>query len=114
MNKGQMTLISLAVALIGIGLSLPYSNIDAAQKNLTKTIEIQLPAQTETKPESVTYKITQPQLSWKKFKVKKGDSLALIFRRAGEKATTLHNIMSSGEVTTRLKHLRVGQIIEFG
>ena len=114
LNKGQMTLVLLSVALISAGLILPSSDAGTALSPLTKTIQIQLPKQPEIKPESVAHEALPVQLSWKEFKVKKGDSLALIFRRAGEKATTLHNIMSSGETTTRLKHLQVGQVIEFG
>ena len=114
LNKGQITLMLLSIALISAGLILPSSDADTALPPLTKTIQIQLPKQPEIKPESVAHETLPVQLNWKKFKVKKGDSLALIFRRAGEKATTLHNIMSSGETTTRLKHLQVGQVIEFG
>jgi cell envelope opacity-associated protein A len=99
LNKGQITLMLLSVALISAGLTLPSSDAGTALSPLTKTIQIQLPKQPEFKPESVAHETLPVQLNWKEFKVKKGDSLALIFRRAGEKATTLHNIMSSGETT---------------
>ena len=114
MNRVQITLLLSAIALIGAGLTIPSSGAFTPNKSLTKTIQVQLPDLPETLPKSITEEDSHVQLDWKKFKVKKGDSMALIFRRAGEKATTLHKIMSSGKPADGFKHLRVGQIVEFG
>ena len=55
-----------------------------------------------------------PEITWKDYKVKKVDSMALIFRRAGEKAGTLHAIMNAGTATKQLAHIKVGQTVSFG
>jgi len=109
-----VTLLLSAIALIGAGLTLPSSDAFVPRKTVTKTIQVQLPDLPEIQSEPSIEEAEQVQLDWKQFKVKKGDSMALIFRRAGEKATTLHNIMSSGKAASGFKHLRVGQVVEFG
>ena len=118
LKKGQIALTILAMAFISAGLTLPTSDATTTPSNdnssLT-TIQIQLPELEDSRPQAITVEPdTDNTLSWRQFKVKKGDSMALIFRRAGEQAKTLHNIISSGKAAERLKHLQVGQIIEFG
>lgn len=115
-GKGKIAVSLLACGLIGAGLSLspsPSARTLSNQNHSLKTIEIALPESVEAISQQ-TLGPTPPEISWKKFSVKKGDSMALIFRRAGEKPGTLHTIMSSGELTQRFKHLKVGQTVEFG
>jgi len=116
-TQGQIMLAVLAMAFIGAGVMLPTDNADltrATPPAPVKTIQIALPELVITEAEEATLTPEKPNLHWKKFKAKKGDSVALIFRRAGEKASTLYNIMSSGEATNKFKHLQVGQTIELG
>jgi len=115
-KQSQITLAILSMAFIAAGLTLPSSDATTTSNGnyaSLKTIQLQLPELADTQPETLT---APPEitLSWRTFKVKKGDSMALIFRRAGEQAKTLHNIMASGKTAEQLKHLRVGQVIEFG
>ncbi|MCW8964362.1 MAG: peptidoglycan DD-metalloendopeptidase family protein [Gammaproteobacteria bacterium] len=113
-NKGRIALTTVALAFIGAALVTPSSPRSATSSSPhLKTIQIQLPELSATQDKE-SAPVAEPDLRWEKFKVKKGDSMALIFRRAGEKPGTLHNIMSSGDVTERFKHLQVGQTIEFG
>ena len=115
LSKGKIILVLLAVSLITVGLTLPTSKPDQPANNAVTTIEIQLPEQSvDSDPATDAITESEPGLQWKTFKVKKGDSMALIFRRAGESASTLHNILSSGKTAKRLKHLQVGQVVEFG
>jgi murein DD-endopeptidase MepM/ murein hydrolase activator NlpD len=53
-------------------------------------------------------------LRWQRIKVKKGDNLALIFKRAGFSAQTLHKITSLGKPTKILTKIRPGKTVAFG
>jgi murein DD-endopeptidase MepM/ murein hydrolase activator NlpD len=77
-------------------------------------VQIQLPEMTEPEVIGQPDAPAEEVLSWKQYKVKKGDSMALIFRRAGESAKTLHTIMNSGPAAKQLAHLKVGQSVAFG
>jgi murein DD-endopeptidase MepM/ murein hydrolase activator NlpD len=115
-KKGRLALTLLAFGLIGAGLTAsPYPSTAAfsGQNDTRRTIQIPLPELTEDIIEQATGP-TLPEIQWQKFKVKKGDSMALIFRRAGEQASTLHSILASGTPAQQLKHLKVGQTVEFG
>lgn len=58
--------------------------------------------------------IAPPKLQWQSVEVKAGDSLALIFDRAGFSPRTLYDITSVGKATKALKKIMPGQIIKFG
>jgi murein DD-endopeptidase MepM/ murein hydrolase activator NlpD len=57
---------------------------------------------------------TAETLRWQKIKVKKGDNLAKIFKRAGFSAKTLHEITSLGKPTKLLTNIRPGKTVSFG
>ena len=94
---------------------LPSSDATTSRHDSTvrKTIQLQLPEPKNTQSETI---ITRPEdtLSWRKFKIKSGDNMALIFHRAGEQAKTLHDIISSGKEAEQLKHLLAGQTVKLG
>lgn len=48
---------------------------------------------------------------WREFKVKSGDSMARLFKRAGIKPQALDEVMKSGEATKRLKNIFPNDII---
>ncbi|MDH5547290.1 MAG: M23 family metallopeptidase [Gammaproteobacteria bacterium] len=50
--------------------------------------------------------------SWKTIEVRRGDTLSLIFQRAGLGHQQVHEIMSLGKDAKRLKHILPGQLIE--
>jgi len=53
-------------------------------------------------------------MKWQHVKVKNGDNLALIFKRAGYSAQTLHKITSIGKKTKILKKIHPGDTLSFG
>lgn len=53
-------------------------------------------------------------LRWQSVKVKNGDNLAILFKRAGFSAQTLHKITSVGKQTKVLTKIHPGQTIAFG
>ena len=117
-GKGHISIVMLAVGMIGAGLILPASKNSEASNQLastsTRSIQIQLPEFTESTEIPATETVEQAPLQWQEYKVRKGDSMALIFSRAGESAQTLHNIINSGAAARQLAHLQIGQTVAFG
>lgn len=94
-GKGKIALSILACGLIGAGFSLsptPSAQPLSSHNHSLKTIQIALPETVEGVSEK-TLGPTLPEIEWRKFTVKKGDSMALIFRRAGEKPGTLLSLI---------------------
>jgi murein DD-endopeptidase MepM/ murein hydrolase activator NlpD len=118
LGKGQISIAIAAISMISAGLMLPTSKNSEASNHLavstTRSIQIQLPEFTEKSAEPVIAEVKPEPLQWREYKVKRGDSMALIFRRAGETAKTLHTIMNSGPAAKQLAHIKVGQTISFG
>jgi len=56
---------------------------------------------------------TAHEANWRTVKVRRGDSLARIFRREGLKPTDLHRIVELGRITRTLRSLRPGQVFRF-
>ncbi len=112
---GKKQAVFLAFGLIVAGLSLgaiPYSDKNLSGQELTR-IEVKLPDLIETvSPQPVH--AAQNSIDWQEEKVRKGDSLSAIFKRAGLSAKTLHNIMQSGKEAKGFKHIRPGQTLRFG
>jgi murein DD-endopeptidase MepM/ murein hydrolase activator NlpD len=57
---------------------------------------------------------SEQSLRWQKVKVKNGDNLAKIFKRAGFSAQTLHKITSLGKSTKILTKIHPGDSVSFG
>jgi len=53
------------------------------------------------------------QYSWKKTKIRSGDSMARVFKRLGFKPGDLHAIISLGKNTAILKKIKPGRILEY-
>jgi murein DD-endopeptidase MepM/ murein hydrolase activator NlpD len=118
-GKSQISIVIVAIGMISAGLTLPTSNSSEASvgkpsSTSTRSVQIELPETTEHEVIRESDTPAEEALSWKHYKVKKGDSMALIFRRAGESAKTLHAIMNSGPAAKQLAHLKVGQSVAFG
>ncbi len=62
----------------------------------------------ETKQSSGT------KIEWKKFKIKSGESLAIIFNRVGISPATLHHFINTDKYTKALASLKVGDEIHLG
>jgi murein DD-endopeptidase MepM/ murein hydrolase activator NlpD len=120
-GKGHISIVMLAVSMIGAGLILPASKNSEASNQLastsTRSIQIELPEFTESTESTeipATETVEQAPLQWQEHKVRKGDSMALIFSRAGESAKTLHSIINSGPAAKQLAHIQIGQTVAFG
>jgi murein DD-endopeptidase MepM/ murein hydrolase activator NlpD len=75
------------------------------------TIPLEFPALQNSKPSAVsTATIEEPEQPWLTVKVKRGDALAMIFKRNNLSPLDLHNIMALGKITATLKSLRPNQV----
>ena len=91
---------------ITIPLDFPALQIDE------ETEPALIPAATSPTPASAA---TPPatEADWRSVRVRRGDSLARIFRREGLNATDLHRILSLGRITRTLRRLQPGQVFRF-
>ena len=79
------------------------SNLDTLTNNLAESIET---AKASTQPE-----VAAPELKWQTATVKKGDSLAKIFKRAGLSARTTYEVDKAAK---QLKKINVGDTLRIG
>ena len=70
---------------------------------------IDIPGSAKVTPVVATTPEASPEYQWITAKVKRGDSLAVIFKRNKLSAVDLHNIMKLGKPTKRLRNLQPGQ-----
>jgi murein DD-endopeptidase MepM/ murein hydrolase activator NlpD len=75
-----------------------------------ETVYLEPPVLTET-GYAIDEQSNEP--TWQNVKVKKGESLARIFKRLKLSAQDLHSVMMSGEETLVLKYLQPDQILQF-
>lgn len=122
MNKSHFGMATLALALIFTGLNPGSNKADAGKQTISadgptieplKRVSISLPE------DARNYQADQSsesgnKINWRNEKVRKGDSLARIFDRAGLSARTLHDIMASAKEARVLSYLRAGQSIQLG
>ncbi|MGB0834432.1 MAG: peptidoglycan DD-metalloendopeptidase family protein [Psychrobium sp.] len=108
-------------SLVAVNKPQAITENSTQQLTLTKTTPVKEPA-TESESTAISQQQVNtiveetkvPALQWQSVKVKSGDSLALIFDRAGFSPRTLHNITTVGKATKALKKIMPGQIIKFG
>jgi murein DD-endopeptidase MepM/ murein hydrolase activator NlpD len=88
------------------------SEIDSAYENGSVSQDITL-GENEAMADEALGEDPEDESYWESVKVKSGDNLALIFKRKRLSTRMLYNIMSLGNDTAILKHLRPGQEIRF-
>jgi len=81
----------------------PVKSIEAAKAIVEQTNTTQI----QTTPE------ISPSIDFKDFKVKKGDNLAIIFKRAGFSAKTLHKLINTDKNTKKLTQIHPGDTLSF-
>ncbi|WP_325893876.1 peptidoglycan DD-metalloendopeptidase family protein [Grimontia sp. NTOU-MAR1] len=109
-----MALSALVVLLILLPTETPASHPDA-KFEVGKLYSIPLDAISLLPPENEQQPVVAyAPLEWHKFKVKAGDSLAVIFDRVGISPTTLYRLINSDKGTKSLASLKVGDEIHLG
>ncbi len=96
-----------------------FASLDARAKKHVETVSsnpanrillsIDIPPSQQSEIEHATEQQQDDSESWLTAKVKKGDSLAAIFHRHDLAASDLHQIMSQGKATKRLRNVQPGQ-----
>ncbi len=124
-----MLLLVAVIVVAGTVLSL-LSGEAAASRSATKTvlipknqqekqevtIPLDFPALQQNEVPTVTpvnEEAEGPELPWSTVKVKRGDALAMIFKRQNLSPLDLHNIMALGKISATLKSLRPDQVFRF-
>lgn len=125
----HMLLLVAVIVVAGTVLSL-LSGEAAASRSATKTvlipknqqekqevtIPLDFPALQQNEVSTVTpvnEEAEGPELPWSTVKVKRGDALAMIFKRQNLSPLDLHNIMALGKISATLKSLRPDQVFRF-
>lgn len=122
-KKHKILIIFLACAIFSL-LLIPSEKATASKDNHAKVLEVgkryelQLKFDDETKitalnstQENTT--ATLPEYHYKNYKVKRGDNLAKIFKRAGFSAKTLHKLVKTNAETKKLTNIHPGEVLSF-
>ncbi len=114
----HMLVLLALVAVIGTLISVV--SLDAKAKKHVSTInndpesQLVLPIDIpSTEQRTELTRTTQEQQQWQTATVKRGDSLAAIFKRNALEASELHAIMKLGKETRRLRNVQPGQTFRF-
>jgi murein DD-endopeptidase MepM/ murein hydrolase activator NlpD len=115
----HLMLAGTAVAMVFLGLLLPSGSVQANRHAMP--LAIQLSPIQEPRIESLTEDNIADfatadlgqESPWQELTVRKGDSLAKIFQRAGVSATELHEVLESGPEAKSLTRIFPGQKLAF-
>jgi murein DD-endopeptidase MepM/ murein hydrolase activator NlpD len=109
--RQHLILAGIAIALIFVALLMtPGKQVQA--KRTSQPLVIQLPPLNTPEPEAE--KIQEPaKETWTEIKVRGGDSLSKIFKRAELSGTTLHELMTSTPRAKQLTQIYPGQKFSF-
>ncbi|KZN65964.1 peptidase M23 [Pseudoalteromonas luteoviolacea CPMOR-1] len=126
-KKHKMLIVGLLAAMVGIAL-LPSEKATASKDHKDDALEIgkryELPIKVEEQqPEQLTTlsaEVEKPEeqentisYDYVDHKVRSGDSLAVLFKRAGYSAQTLHNLVNTNEETRKLTKIHPGETLSF-
>ncbi|GAB0111485.1 peptidoglycan DD-metalloendopeptidase family protein [Pseudoalteromonas distincta] len=120
-KKHKLLILGLLSAIVGLAF-LPSEKATASKDNSANALEIgkryELPVKvdnneklTELNSEQAAEKL--PEYDFVNYKVKNGDNLAIIFKRAGFSAQTLHKLINTNAETRKLTKIHPGEILSF-
>lgn len=109
----KWAVISLASIVLILAL-FPSDRASASRNTEAALLEIgkryELPISTENLSTGHENELSD-ELEWKTFQVKRGDTLAKIFARAGLSARDTYNVSSAGDLAKKLLKIRPGQLV---
>jgi len=108
--SSSQTQITLPLSIPGNILN--ADSTDLKQTKLQQTSQIN-PALSSNKKQTLTEKKSPPLYAWLDEKVRRGDSLAHLFKRNKLSPQDLYKIMRLGKSTRALKHIQPGQTFKF-
>ncbi|MDK2595844.1 peptidoglycan DD-metalloendopeptidase family protein [Pseudoalteromonas obscura] len=126
-KKHKMLIVGLLAAMTGIAL-LPSEKATASKDHKDDALEVgkryELPIKVEEQqPEQLTILSAEAEptkeqenthtYDYVDHKVRSGDSLAVLFKRAGYSAQTLHKLVNTNEETRKLTKIHPGETLSF-
>lgn len=120
-KKHKLLILGLVSAIVGLAF-LPSEKATASKDNSANALEIGKRYELQVKVDN-NEKLTElnseqaaeklPEYDFVDHKVKNGDNLAIIFKRAGFSAQTLHKLINTNAETRRLTKIHPGEILSF-
>jgi len=120
-KKHKLLILGLVSAIVGLAF-LPSEKATASKDNSANALEIGKRYELQVKVED-NEKLTElnspeaaeklPEYDLVDHKVKNGDNLAKIFKRAGFSAQTLHKLINTNAETRKLTKIHPGEILSF-
>lgn len=120
-NKHKMLIMGFLVTIVSLML-IPTERATASKDNDAKPLEVGKRYELQVKLEdeekiaelnSAEEALSLPSYEHQDFEVKNGDSLAVIFKRAGFSAQTLHKLVNTNEETKKLTKIHPGEVLSF-
>ena len=120
-KKHKLLILGLVSAIVGLAF-LPSEKATASKDNSANALEIGKRYEIQVKVED-NEKLTElnspeaaeklPEYDLVDHQVKNGDNLAIIFKRAGFSAQTLHKLINTNAETRKLTKIHPGEILSF-
>tara|TARA_B100001057_G_scaffold419638_1_gene439524 strand:+ start:1898 stop:3211 length:1314 start_codon:yes stop_codon:yes gene_type:complete len=120
-KKHKLLILGLVSAIVGLAF-LPSEKATASKNNSANALEIGKRYELQVKVED-NEKLTElnspeaaeklPEYDLVDHQVKNGDNLAIIFKRAGFSAQTLHKLINTNAETRKLTKIHPGEILSF-
>ncbi|WP_288344519.1 peptidoglycan DD-metalloendopeptidase family protein [Pseudoalteromonas sp.] len=120
-KKHKLLILGLVSAIVGLAL-LPSEKATASKDNSANALEIGKRYELQVKVDD-NEKLTElnseqaaaklPEYELVDHEVRNGDNLALIFKRAGFSAQTLHKLVNTNAETRKLTKIHPGEILSF-
>ena len=120
-KKHKLLILGLVSAIVGLAL-LPSEKATASKDNSANALEIGKRYELQVKVDD-NEKLTElnseqaaaklPEYDLVDHQVRNGDNLALIFKRAGFSAQTLHKLINTNAETRKLTKIHPGEILSF-
>ncbi|MBB1337136.1 peptidoglycan DD-metalloendopeptidase family protein [Pseudoalteromonas sp. SR44-2] len=120
-KKHKLLILGLVSAIVGLAF-LPSEKATASKDNSANALEIGKRYELQVKVDN-NEKLTElnseqaaeklPEYDFVNHKVKNGDNLAIIFKRAGFSAQTLHKLINTNAETRKLTKIHPGEILSF-
>ncbi|MBQ4811891.1 peptidase M23 [Pseudoalteromonas luteoviolacea] len=125
-KKHKMIIAGLLAAMVGIAL-IPSEKATASRDHKDDALEIgkryELPIKVEEQQEQITELSAEHihseeetdvvHFDYVDHKVRSGDSLAVLFKRAGYSAQTLHSLVNTNAETRKLTKIHPGEVLSF-
>ncbi|WP_105190605.1 peptidoglycan DD-metalloendopeptidase family protein [Pseudoalteromonas sp. T1lg48] len=120
-KKHKLLIVGFLVTIVTLML-IPTERATASKDNDAKPLEVGKRYELQIKLEdeekiadlnSAEEALSLPSYEHSDFEVKNGDSLAVIFKRAGFSAQTLHKLVNTNEETKKLTKIHPGEVLSF-